>query len=75
MASNGLDDRIQVSQWFHISTEGAVDDVLVQTEKGWMHLSAPLVRAANLSAGMRAAVMYANGQSCWFRTEFWLNSR
>jgi TonB family protein len=69
------DDRVRVKQWFHISPDGTVDDVLVETSKAWMHLSAALVGEANRSPAMRAAVENANGQSCWFTTETWLNSK
>ena len=48
--------------WLQVSNAGTVTDALVGTEKGWMHLSAPLV--AQLTRGRLYPA--GAGNACWY---------
>jgi len=42
---------LKTRQWFHLIADGTIDDVVVLTQQGWMHMSAPLVAAFSKAAG------------------------
>ena len=54
-----------VQQWVHLTADGSVDDVLIATTRGWMHLSETLVADYTRAARQRPAVPN-RPPSCWY---------
>ena len=61
----GGDGSIEVSQWIHVAADGTVDDVLVFTQRGWMHLSPDVVAQYSKSANYPPASRQRRPPSCW----------
>ncbi len=81
MSSDGKEGGgIAVNQWIHIVADERADDVIVETNKGWMHFSPALVRVVTSGvssqlAASRTAVAPTTGSlirptlrpaSCWY---------
>ena len=81
MTSDGKEGSgIAVNQWIHVVDDKSADDVIVQTDRGWMHFSPALVSivTSGLSsqlAASRNAVAPQTGSlirptlrpaSCWY---------
>jgi protein TonB len=82
MTSKGEEADVGITQWVHVVRSGAVDDVIVRTDKGWMRYSPPLIRMVsdaaknqdnlvNQAAPKIASLMSAPRRpaSCWYRSE------
>ena len=50
MNFKGKDESIDVNQWLHVVADGGIDDVLLGTQKGWMHFSPAMVKVASAAA-------------------------
>ena len=59
------EERTVVQQWIHLTADGSVDDVLMLTKGGWMHLSQTLVDDYTRAARLRPAVPN-RPPSCWY---------
>jgi TonB family protein len=83
MTNSGESNDVAVSQWIHVA-DGAVDDVLLQTTKGWMHVSGAMLeeykKAIRVGAGVDFDSTPPTGSlisgtrrtrppSCWYNGE------
>jgi TonB family protein len=66
MTQNGGEESIEVSQWVHVTVDGSVDDILVYTQKGWMHQSQGFIELYSRSANYPTAARQRRPPSCWF---------
>lgn len=67
--------RIQVVEWLHRTEAGAFDDVLVQTAKGWMHVSESLMKSAGASPSVKSVAPPDTGRACWFYAALTIDPR
>jgi TonB family protein len=51
--SSGDSNDVTVGQWIHVGEDGTIDDVLMQTNKGWMHVSRPMIEEYNKALRVR----------------------
>jgi TonB family protein len=77
MASAGNSNGVRVAQWIH-AEGGTIDDVLLLTNSGWMHVSAPIVETYKATVNIRPGVARnpssgslipgrRRSSSCWYR--------
>jgi len=84
MTDRGDSNDLAVSQWIHVTEDGSIDDVLLQTNKGWIHVSGPMLEEYNktirvgpaVSRGTQAPTgslisgrQKARSPSCWYNGE------
>jgi TonB family protein len=63
-----VSDAVPVSQQIHIDPQGVVDDAIIQTDKGWMRFSKPLVKALAQQYHLPTARQARRPDSCWMES-------
>jgi TonB family protein len=66
MTPAGGTDAIEVGQWVHITRDGRADDVIVNTEKGWMRFNKALVEQLNQTLRNPSVARGRRPESCWY---------
>jgi TonB family protein len=59
-------DGIEVGQWIHVTADGSVDDVIVDTEKGWMRFSKALIETLSQTVHNQPVARGRRPESCWY---------
>jgi protein TonB len=50
MGSNATADKFPVNEWLHLIADGSIDDIVLLTDQGWMHLSPSIVQSISLAS-------------------------
>jgi hypothetical protein len=66
MTPQGGGESVEVSQWVHLTADGTVDELLVQTRRGWMHFPPSAVEQFSRAAKFPPASRERRPDSCWF---------
>lgn len=61
IAKEGESKGLRVAQWIHAES-GTIDDVLLWTSSGWMHVSAPILELYRRNVTVRRV-----RPSCWYK--------
>jgi TonB family protein len=66
MTPAGSVPSVKVSQWIHVTENGAVDSLILQTDDGWMRASKAIVDAFSSAVHYPPAAEAKRSPSCWF---------
>lgn len=66
MSPIGGGESVQVGQWIHLTADGTVDDLIVNTQRGWMHFAPSAVAEYSRAAKFPPAARERRPPSCWF---------
>jgi TonB family protein len=66
MSPEGGEESVEVSQWIHLTADGTVDDLIVRTQRGWMHFAPSTVEEYSRAAKFPPAARERRPPSCWF---------
>ena len=66
MSPEGGEESVEVSQWIHLTADGTVDDLIVRTQRGWMHFAPSTVAEYSRAAKFPTAARERRPPSCWF---------
>ena len=66
MSPEGGEESVEVSQWIHLTADGTVDDLIVRTQRGWMHFAPSTVEEYSRAAKFPTAARERRPPSCWF---------
>ena len=66
MSPEGGGESVEVSQWIHLTADGTVDDLIVNTQRGWMHFAPSTVAEYSRAAKFPTAARERRPPSCWF---------
>lgn len=66
MSPEGGEESVEVSQWIHLTADGTVDDLIVRTQRGWMHFAPSAVEEYSRAAKFPPASHERRPPSCWF---------
>ena len=66
MSPEGGEESVEVSQWIHLTADGTVDDLIVRTQRGWMHFAPSTVAEYSRAARFPTAARERRPASCWF---------
>jgi TonB family protein len=63
ITSEGVVEGPSVKQWYHLTAAGDLDDVIIQTNIGWMHFQDAMRR--NAQEAMKSVISQVKGRPCW----------
>jgi protein TonB len=66
MSPEGGQESVEVGQWIHLTADGTVDDLIVNTQGGWMHFAPSAVAEYSRVAKFPPAARERRPPSCWF---------
>jgi TonB family protein len=66
MSPEGGGESVEVGQWIHLTADGTVDDLIVSTQRGWMHFAPSAVAEYSRAAKFPPAARERRPPSCWF---------
>jgi protein TonB len=66
MSPEGGAESVEVGQWIHLTADGTVDDLIVRTQRGWMHFAPSAVAEYSRAAKFPPAALERRPPSCWF---------